>query len=91
MTSQDDPTTPLQGCIQSIAELTALYTQLHGIELYVRQYYLNEGSTGSGSGESGTPSEGGNTPTPTPDPTPDPNNGGGDNGGGGDDGGEGVF
>ena len=44
----DDPTTPLQGCIQSIAELTALYTQLHGIELYVRQYYLNEGSTGSG-------------------------------------------
>lgn len=64
------------------AELTALYNQLKGIEIYARQYYLNEGATGSGTGEGGTPSEGGDTPTPTPDPTPDPNNGGGGNNGG---------
>ena len=61
------------------AELTTLYNQLKGIELYARQYYLKEGSTGSGSnsgggGNSGGGSDdGGDTPTPTPDPTPDPN------------------
>ena len=64
------------------AELSAFYNQLKGIEIYARQYYLNEGATGSGTGEGGTPSEGGDTPTPTPDPTPDPNNGGGGNNGG---------
>ena len=49
------------------AELTALYTQLKGIELYARQYYLKEGSS---SGSGGTAS-------------PDPSQGGGDEGGNG--------
>ena len=41
-------------------ELTTLYTQLKGIELYARQYYLKEGSTGSGNGTaSPDPSQGG--------------------------------
>ena len=30
------------------AELTTLYNQLKGIEIYARQYYLKEGHTGSG-------------------------------------------
>ena len=76
------------------AELTTLYTQLKGIELYARQYYLKEGSTGSGSGTaSPDPGTGGGT---TPDPgtgggsTPDPGTGG-DSGGGDDDGGNGPI
>ena len=52
------------------AELTTLYTQLKGIELYARQYYLKEGSTGSGSG------------TASPDPSQGGENGGGTNTGG---------
>ena len=40
------------------AELTALYTQLKGIELYARQYYLKEG-TGSGSSGNNGSDEGG--------------------------------
>ena len=35
------------------AELNALITQLKGIELYARQYYLNEGATGGGDDEPG--------------------------------------
>ena len=72
------------------AELTAFYNQLKGIELYAKQYYLKEGSTGSGGGASPSPSEGG---TASPDPSqggtasPDPSqggeNGGGDTPGGG--------
>ena len=38
------------------AELTALYTQLKGIELYARQYYLSDGS-GSSSQQGGTTTE----------------------------------
>ena len=41
------------------AELTALYNQLKGIELYARQYYLKDGSTGSGATASPDPSQGG--------------------------------
>ena len=84
------------------AELTTLYTQLKGIELYARQYYLKEGSsTGSGSSSGGgtaspDPSQGGGNGGTTPDPgtgggtTPDPGTGGGttpDPGTGGDSGG----
>ena len=42
-------------------ELTALYTQLKGIELYARQYYLKEGNSGSSEGQgsgSGSGSQG---------------------------------
>ena len=39
------------------ATLTTLYNQLKGIELYARQYYLKEGSTGLGA--SPDPSQGG--------------------------------
>ena len=35
------------------AELTTLFNQLKGIEIYARQYYLKEGHTGSGSGANG--------------------------------------
>jgi len=72
------------------AELTALYTQLKGIELYARQYYLKEGSNGSSGGDD---NGGGTTPdTPdnpggggdTPD-NPDTPGGGGDTPGGGGD------
>ena len=65
------------------AELTALYNQLKGIEIYARQYYLNEGSTGSGSGTgtSPNPSQGGENGTGT---SPNPSQGG-ENGGGNDD------
>ena len=55
------------------AELTALYTQLKGIELYARQYYLKETSPGSGSG---TGSGSGGT-------APDPGTGGGSGSGSG--------
>ena len=42
------------------AEMTTLYNQLKGIEIYARQYYLKEGSTGSGAGQaSPDPSQGG--------------------------------
>ena len=74
--------------------LTALVTQLKGIELYARQYYLNEGVTGSGSGSgtgggstsggtsSGSSStSGGSTGNVTP---VQPENGGGSSGGQGD-------
>lgn len=33
-------------------QLSALYTQLHGIELYARQYYLNDKTAADGSGDS---------------------------------------
>jgi hypothetical protein len=73
-------------------QLTALYNQLKGIEIYARQYYLKEGATGSGAGGSASPNPsqggenggGGTTPTPDPGtgggetPTPDPGTGGGD-------------
>ena len=89
------------------AELTTLYTQLKGIELYARQYYLKEGSTGSGGG--GSNGSGGGTASPDPSQgggndnggtTPDPGTGGGstpdpgtggDSGGGDDDGGNGPI
>ena len=61
------------------AELSALYTQLRGIEIYARQYYLKESVPGSGTGTGGT--GGGTTPTPGTGggetPTPDPGTGGG--------------
>ena len=60
-------------------ELTALYTQLKGIELYARQYYQKEGSTGSGSGGNSGSDEGGGQQGGGDD--------GGQQGGGGDDGG----
>ena len=76
------------------AELTTLYTQLKGIELYARQYYLKEGSTGSGSGTaSPDPSQGGgngDNPGTGGGTTPDPGTGG-DSGGGDDDGGNGPI
>ena len=84
------------------AELTTLYTQLKGIELYARQYYLKEGSTGSGSGSSGSNGSGGASPDPSQGggngdnpgtgggTTPDPGTGG-DSGGGDDDGGNGPI
>ena len=53
-------------------ELTGLYNQLKGIELYARQYYLKEGHSGSGSGQGG--SQGGGT-------NPGGNSGGGQQGG----------
>lgn len=78
------------------AELTALYNQLKGIELYACRYYLNIQTSGSGAEGDGTttpttpdtpdnPGTGGDTPTPTPDPGTggDPSTGGGDNPGGG--------
>ena len=43
------------------AELSALYTQLKGIELYARQYYLND--TPAGGSGTGTPSGGGSGST----------------------------
>ena len=72
------------------ATLTTLYNQLKGIELYARQYYLKEGSTGSGAspdpsqgGENGGDEGGGqNSGGGTGTVTPDPGTGGGDNGGG---------
>ena len=67
------------------AELTTLYTQLKGIELYARQYYLKEGSTGSGSGTaSPDPSQGGENGSGGT--TPDPGTGGDSGGGSGDNG-----
>ena len=57
------------------AELTTLYNQLKGIELYARQYYLKEGSTGSGA--SPDPSQG----TASPDPSQGGENGGDEGGG----------
>ena len=59
-------------------ELTGLYNQLKGIELYARQYYLKEGHSGSGSGQGG--SQGGGTNTGGDE--------GGDEGGGQQDGGD---
>ena len=75
------------------AELTTLYTQLKGIELYARQYYLKEGSTGSGSGTaSPDPSQGTASPTPSQGGGNGDNPGtGGDSGGGDDDGGNGPI
>ena len=60
------------------AELTALYTQLKGIELYARQYYLKDGSA-SGNGGGGdnpdTPDNPDNPDPVNPDPVnPDPVN-----------------
>ena len=46
------------------AELTTLYNQLKGIELYARQYYINSGKpsgSGSNSGNGGTTNNGGGT------------------------------
>ena len=77
------------------AELTALYNQLKGIELYARQYYIGKPSSSSGAGSSGgstnngggtdsgttDPGNGGTTDTPTAPTTPD-NPGGGTNTGG---------
>lgn len=65
-------------------ELTGLYNQLKGIELYARQYYLKEGHSGSGSGQGG--SQGGGT---NPGGNSGGNSGGGQQGGdqGGDQGG----
>ena len=69
------------------ATLTTLYNQLKGIELYARQYYLKEGSTGSGSnsggGASPNPSQGGENggeggSQGTGTVTPDPGTGGGE-------------
>ena len=67
--------------------LSALVTQLKGIELYARQYYLNDtpasSGTGTGSGTSsgsGTASGGGSTGNVTP---VQPENGGGSGGSGG--------
>ena len=58
------------------AELTTLITQLKGIELYARQYYLNNGTgTGTGTNTPGTDNNGGTGDNP----------GGGDNTGGGTD------
>ena len=54
-------------------ELTDLYNQLHGIELYAKQYYIpgaNGSSNGNGQG------------TTSPDPSEGGENGGDDNGGG---------
>ena len=75
------------------AELSALYTQLKGLEIYARQYYLKEGSTGSGNGggqqstdggqqsggEGGSQGgqQGGETPVNPSGETPDPGTGGG--------------
>ena len=62
------------------AELTTLYNQLKGIELYARQYYLKDGSSGSGSGSGVSTDNGGGA---SPDPgtggtaSPDPSQGGG--------------
>ena len=65
------------------AELTNLYNQLKGIEIYARQYYLKEGSTGSGAAASPDNSQGGGA---SPDPSQGGENGGGtgtiDTGGG---------
>ena len=67
------------------AELTALITQLKGIELYARQYILKDGSNQSGTGSNenggGTEQGGGTTPE-TPDPGTGGGGSGGDNGGG---------
>ena len=49
------------------AELTALYNQLKGIELYARQYYLKDGSASGNGG-------GGDNPTPDNPDNPDPVN-----------------
>ena len=55
------------------AELTALYTQLKGLERYARQYYLNDTPGGGDEptpvtpdNQSGQPETGGNTGTVTP-------------------------
>lgn len=73
------------------AELTTLATQLKGLELYAKQYYIASASSGSnnasGGGDNGGSTDGDEptpTPGPTPEPTPDPS-GGGDGGDGGDD------
>ena len=58
------------------AELTVLYNQLKGIELYARQYYLKEGSTGSGAA-------GASQGTASPDPSQGGETGGDNNQGGG--------
>ena len=48
------------------AELTALYTQLRGIELYARQYYIGTSSSGSSSeNPTPTPGEGGDDDGPS--------------------------
>lgn len=70
-------------------ELTNLYNQLKGLELYARQYYLKDNHAGSGSGSnSGGGTSGGGDGQQGGD-TPDPGTGGGDTpdpgtGGGGD-------
>ena len=46
------------------AELTTLITQLKGIELYARQYYINSGKTGSNNGGGTTNNGGGTTDNP---------------------------
>ena len=67
------------------AELTTLITQLKGIELYARQYYLNNG-TGTGTNTPGTDTPGTDTPgtgdnpgggTDTPGTDTPPSGGGG--------------
>ena len=67
------------------AELTTLYNQLKGIELYARQYYIGKPSSGSGVTTPTTPDSGEGTGTTTPtDPDPDTGGGGSnDNPGGG--------
>ena len=76
------------------AELTALYTQLKGIELYARQYYLKEGSSsgsgGSGGGDNVNGNDNVNDNVNGNDNVND-NGGGGDNGGSGDNGGGGGI
>ena len=66
------------------AELTALITQLKGIELYARQYYLNDGtgtgtgtgtSTGTGTGTGTGDSVSGDNPSAPSDPGTGDNSG----------------
>ena len=78
------------------AELTELVTQLKGIEIYAKRYYISgasgatpEGGGGTGSSENQNENGGGTTPDPgtggggsTPDPGTGGGSGGGDNGGG---------
>jgi len=72
------------------AELTTLYTQLRGIELYARQYYLsgsgssnqNNQNNSENSGNSGE-NNGGDLPPSGGGETGGDDNGSGDNGGGG--------
>ena len=64
------------------AELTALCTQLKGIELYAKQYYISSGSSSAPNGD-----QGGSTPSDDSGTT-EPGGEGGEQGGGEQDGGE---